>query len=96
VVDIKPYKATFKKQLDDDLTSSFGNHFKFPKIEGIDDVEEKPAPKSEVTVLGNALLGKGQKDYNDQAEDLLAETFDQDVQAAEDKKRRIAEQQKID
>ena len=40
--EIKPYKAKLQKTLDDDITTSFGNNFKMPRIEGIDDVEEKP------------------------------------------------------
>ena len=39
VAEIKPYKAKLTKSLDDDITSSFGNNFKMPRIEGIDDVE---------------------------------------------------------
>ena len=73
---VKAYKAERKPQLDDDLTSSFGNDFKFPRIEGIDDVEEKPCKKDTATQLGNALLGKSS--YAEQAEDIIAETFDQD------------------
>ena len=48
VAEIKPYKAKLQKTLDDDITSSFGNNFKMPRIEGIDDVEEKPKKKSDV------------------------------------------------
>lgn len=94
VVDIKPFKAEHKTQLDDDLTSSFGNDFKFPRIEGIDDVEEKPCAKNKsgVSFIGNALLGTTKaKDYNDQADDVLAETLDQDLQVAEDRKKKHEE-----
>lgn len=77
--------------MDDDLTSSFGNNFKLPRIEGIDDVEEKPAPKSQTSALSGALLGTSKKDYEDQAEDVLAETLDQDMREAEDKQKQMAE-----
>ena len=59
-----------------------------PRIEGIDDVDTQPAKKSEAQFLESGLLGTGKKDYNDQADDVLADTLDQDLKAAEDKKKK--------
>ena len=73
------------KSLDDDITSSFGNNFKMPRIEGIDDVEEKPPKKSDVQFIEGGLLGTGKKDFNDQADDILADTFDVEQRAQEER-----------
>ena len=98
VVNIKPYKAPYKMQLDDDLTSHFGNDFKFPRIEGIDDEPAVPEKKKlqETSFIGNALLGGNSKvkDYEDQADDVLAETLDADLAAANEKRKREEETQK--
>lgn len=75
VAEIKPYKARLEKTLDEDISSSFGNNFKMPRIPGFDDVEEKPK-KSDAQFLEGGLLGTGKKDYDDQADDVLADTFD--------------------
>jgi hypothetical protein len=85
VAEIKPYKAKLTKSLDDDITSSFGNNFIMPRIEGIDDVEEKPPKKSDVQFIEGGLLGTGKKDFNDQADDILADTFDVEQRAQEER-----------
>lgn len=67
-----------------------------PRIEGIDDVEEKPKKKSDVQFIQTGLLGTGKKDYSDQADDILADTFDVEQRAEEERKKRLEAQQKLE
>lgn len=64
---------------DDSL--DFGDGFKLPRIEGFDDQPAAKPEKSQASLLTNGILGVsgGKADYLDQAEDVLEETFDQDV-----------------
>lgn len=62
-------------------------------------MEEKPCDKkpSEASFIGNALLGStGVKDYNDQADDILAETLGQDLDQAAEKKKKSEEAKKVE
>lgn len=61
-----------------------------PRIEGIDDEPEVKPVKSESAKLSDGLfgMGKGKHDFNDQADDILAETFDADIASAQQSKKR--------
>lgn len=46
--------------------------------------------------IEGGLLGTGKKDYTDQADDILADTFDVEEKAQEERKKRFDAQQKLE
>lgn len=69
----------------DDSLYALSQGFKMPRIDGIDDEPEVKPAKSDTTKLSEGLfgIGKGKHDFNDQADDILAETFDADIASAQ-------------
>ena len=56
-----------------------------PRVEGIDDEPTVKSAKSDTTMLSQGLfgIGNGKHDFNDQADDIIAETFDADIANAQ-------------
>ena len=68
----------------DESLYEFGQNFKMPRIEGVDDEPAAKPIKSDSTKLSQGLfgMGNGKHDYSDQAEDILADTCDADIASA--------------